>query len=280
MEEQQGTVGGSAGRSIFYRSLRPARPAAAVLVVHGYAEHSGRYAWVLGQLAGAGYAAVAPDYCGHGRSVPPGGTLADLRSVEAALADLRAVHEAARSELAGLPWFVLGHSLGGALGLLYALRHQAELQGLVASAPLSSLPAYASPLLVRLIRVLSRVVPLLPVQKFDFLTVSRSPEVIEAIRQDPLYYKGKARVRTGYQLMRSIQEVGSRMGELRLPLLALQGGEDTLVNRGDARRVYEGAGSRDKSLKEFPGLYHEIFNEPERQQVMDVVLDWLRRRLG
>jgi len=280
MNEQQATVQSRDGRSVFYRCLAPSAAKAGILLVHGMGEHSGRYGWVMSRLAEAGFAVYAADYYGHGRSVPPGGVLADLRSVGKALEDLRCVHETALQKHQGLPWFLLGHSLGGTLSILYALQHPAELRGLVLSAAAVSLPAYVSPLLLKISAVLARLLPRLPIQSFDYLTLSRRPEVIEALLQDPLYYKGKVRARTGYQLLRAFSEAGRRLGELRLPVLCLQGGADTQVDRGDAQRVYDGASSADKSVRIFPGLYHEILNEPEREQVLEVILDWLRRHLA
>lgn len=280
MNEQQATAKSRDGRSVFYRCLAPSAAKAGILLVHGMGEHSGRYGWVMSQLADAGFAVYAPDYYGHGRSVPPGGVLADLRSAGKALDDLRAAHEAARQKQQGLPWFLLGHSLGGTLCILYALQHQAELRGLVLSAAAVSLPAYVSPLLLKISALLARLLPRLPIQSFDYLTLTRRPEVIEALLQDPLYYKGKVRARSGYQILRAFGEAGRRLGELRLPVLCLQGGADTQVDPGDAQRVYDGATSTDKSVRIFPGLYHEILNEPEREQVLGVILDWLRRHLA
>jgi alpha-beta hydrolase superfamily lysophospholipase len=280
MNQENGWLEATDGLKMFYRFIIPPQPKAGVLVLHGYAEHSGRYGWVMERLAQAGLAVFAPDYRGHGRSVPRGGALADLGSLEQVLAELRDVLAAARGSLPGKPWFLLGHSLGATLALLYALRNPAELRGLVLCAPAVSIPDYASPFLVRLSAVLSRLAPLLPAQKFDYLTLSRDLEVIRQVKEDPYYYRGKVRARTGYQILRAFQEAGARLAEIRLPVLLMQGGEDTHVNRSDSRRAYDRVSSPDKTLKIYPGLYHEILNEPERQEVMDLILEWLGRRLS
>jgi acylglycerol lipase len=280
MNQQSGWVEAVDGLKIFYRSFVPPKPKAGVLLVHGYADHSGRYGWVLEQLGQAGLAAFAPDYRGHGRSVPPGGALADLGSLEQVLEGLRDVHNAVRVNLPRGPWFILGHSLGATLALLYALQKPDGLKGLVLSAPTVSVPDYTSPLLLRIVSVLARLVPLLPVQEFDYLKLSRDPEVIRQAKDDAYYYKGKIRARTGQQILRAMHEARARMGQIDLPVLVLQGGEDTHVDKGDSRRVYEAVASADKTLKIYPGLYHEILHEPEKREVMDLILDWLRRHLA
>jgi acylglycerol lipase len=280
MNEQSGWIEVADGLRIFHRFIMPAQPKAGVLLVHGYAEHSGRYGWVMERLGQAGLAVFAPDFRGHGRSVPRGGALADMGSLEQVLAGLRDVRTAARRNLPRGPWFLLGHSLGATLALLLAADDPAGLKGLVLAAPTVTPPDYASPLLVRLSSVLSRLTPLLPIQDFDYLALSRDPEVIRQVKEDPNYYRGKVRARTGYQILRSMREARTRLGEIRLPVLIMQGGQDSNVDKGDSRRVYEGVSSPDKTLKIYPTLYHEIFQEPEKQEVMDLTLDWISRHLA
>lgn len=275
MKEHTSFLQSADGLSIFYRYVLPAKPAAAVILIHGYAEHSGRYGWVMETLAGKGFAAYAMDCRGHGRSAK---VLADLDSVDKVLGDLRALQAAVREALPQAPVFLLGHSLGGTLALLYALRFQEELRGLVLSAPTATLPDYASPFLVKISALLARLFPLLPVQDFNYKTLSRDPEVIRRVVEDPLYYKGKIRARTGYEILRAIREVEANLEQVRLPVLLLQGGEDSIVGSHDAELVDKKAASPDKTLKIFPGLYHEILNEPEKQQVMDLILDWLQKK--
>jgi alpha-beta hydrolase superfamily lysophospholipase len=275
----EGSYAGSDGRSLFYRFQVPARPAGVVLLLHGYAEHSGRYEWVMERLAEAGLAVYAPDHRGFGRSARPR-VLADLESLEAVIRDIASLAAVSRQLLPGAPLFLLGHSMGGMLALLFALRHPEGLSGLVATGAGVEIPEYISPLLLRVSGLLSRLLPRLPAQPFAFREVSRDPQVIQAIEQDPLYYKGKMRARTGYQQLLGIREVCSGLSRLRLPLLLLHGGEDRTVSPRASEQVFQAAASADKTLKIFPGLRHEILNEPEREQVLSVILDWLRRHLG
>ncbi len=279
MKNQEGSYEASDGRSLFYRFQVPARPAGVVLLLHGYAEHSGRHQWAMARLAEAGLAVYAPDLRGHGRSARPG-ALADLDSLEATIGDIEGLTAVARRVLPEVPLFALGFSMGGMLALLFALRHPESLAGVVTSGAAVEIPEYISPLLLRLSGLMNRLLPLLPVQTFDFRQVSRDPEVIRAMELDPLYYKGKIRARTGYQQLLGIREVTSSLPRLRLPLLLLHGGEDRTIAPKTSEMIFNTATSPDKTLKIWPGLRHEILNEPEKQQVLAMILDWLRRHLG
>jgi len=279
MKSHEGSYTGSDGRSLFYRFQVPAGPAGVVLLLHGYAEHSGRYEWVMERLSEAGLAVYAPDHRGFGRSARPG-ALADLESLEATIRDISSLTAVARRVLPEAPLFLLGHSMGGMLALLFALRHPKGLVGLVTSGAAVEIPEFISPLLLRVSRLLSRLLPRLPAQPFEYRELSRDPQIIRAMEQDPLYYKGKMRARTGYQQLLGIREVTSGLQRIRLPLLLLHGADDRTIAAKTSEMIFNAVSSADKTLKIWPGLRHEILNEPERQEVLAVILDWLRRHLG
>ena len=278
MKSLEGSFEGGGGRSLFYRSWVPMRAVGCVLLLHGY-EHSGRYEWVGEQLADAGFAVFAPDHRGFGASARPG-ALADMDSLEKAVEDIGRLVPIARREVPAAPLFLLGHSIGGMLALLFALRHPEGLRGLITSGAAVEIPEYISPLLLQVSGLLSRLLPLLPAQPFEYHNVCRDPEVIRRIEEDPLYYKGKLRVRTGYQSVLGIRQVREGLGQLQLPLLVLHGSDDKIISPKASEAVYAGVSSPDKTLKIFPGLWHEILNEPERRQVLELILGWLRRHLG
>jgi acylglycerol lipase len=279
MKSHEGNYEGSDGRSLFYRFRVPPRSTGIVLLLHGYAEHSGLYEWVMERLAESGIAVYAPDHRGFGRSARPG-ALADLESLEAAIEDIARLLAVVRGALPSAPLFLLGHSMGGMMALLFALRRPEGLAGLVTSGAAVEIPEYISPLLLRVSGLLSRLLPRLPVQPFDHTLVSRDPQVIRAMEEDPLYYKGKLRARTGYQQLLGIREVTAGLSRLRLPLLLLHGGEDRTISPKASERIFQAASSPDKTLKILPGLLHRILAEPEKDQVLAMILDWLRRRLG
>ena len=263
------------GHAVFYRALVPESPRAALLALHGLAEHSGYYGEAMDALAAAGVAVFAPDHRGHGYS---GGAPGDLQGLEEALGDIGLVHEALRQRVPDAPLFVLGHSFGGQLALLYALRRQGELAGVILSSPLVLVPPYVSPLLVRITGLVARLLPRLPLQGFAHTRTTRNPEAVEQMLRDPLYYKGKIRARTGSALLAGMQEATRRLEELSLPLLVLHGERDETVEPACSRTVIERAASRDKILKLFPEAMHHLLLEPEAGEILKLIGEWILER--
>lgn len=272
----EGRFEGAGGLSIAWRAWLPVGdPRAVVLIAHGAGEHGGRYEWVGGELAARGHAAYAIDHRGHGRSDGP---RALVDSIDDAVEDLHRLAGLAAGRHPGAPTFLLGHSMGGAIAIAYAARHQGELTGLVLSAPFAAVDA--GPVVLAGVRVLSRVAPRLPVRRIDATTVSRDPEVVAAYDADPLNHHGPLPARTVGELVRSVELLGERLPALRLPLLTMYGSGDRLVPPAGSELVDARAGSDDATLTAYDGLYHELLNEPERERVLSDVADWLEARLS
>lgn len=247
---------------------------AVVLLAHGGAEHSGRYGWVAERLVARGYGVYAIDHRGHGRS---GGPRAYVDRLANTATDLHQLTDLARERHPGAPLFLLGHSMGGLVALDYACRYQDELTGLVLSAPLAVLKVNPAARLVS--RALSRVAPRLPVYKIDGTTVSRDPEVVRAYDSDPLNHRGMLPARTIGEFTATVAELPNRLAALRLPILTLYGTGDRLVDTGGSALVESCSASEDCTVRRYDGLYHELLNEPEREQVLADVADWLDARV-
>ncbi|MBN2351282.1 MAG: lysophospholipase [Spirochaetales bacterium] len=260
---------------LFYRACLPDAVRGHVIVIHGYAEHSGRYRHVMEYLAGRGYACYAPDCRGHGRTAR---CLGDLESFDGIAGDLEAFKDFITGAFNARPIFLLGHSLGGTLALRLSGPPATGLSGAVVIAPTFVIPDFASPLLIAVSGVLAALLPRLPAQAFPIEHLSRDPAVIEAIRRDPLYYRGKMRARTGCQILHGIRRVRETAKRVSLPLLVLHGSEDRVMPTGGSRELIETVASGDKSLVVYDGLYHEILNEPERAQALGAVASWLDDR--
>jgi len=273
----EGWFQGANGGRLFERSWQPGgAPKAAVIVVHGYAEHSGRYDHVGATLAAAGYAVYAYDHRGHGRSE---GERALVRSVDAYLDDLDVfVARIAAQHAAHAPVFLLGHSMGGAIVTLYAIERRPAVRGVL----LSGAATGASERLGwrgRLVSVLGRILPKLPLVKLDAATVSRDAGVVRLYDADPLNYRGKMKAGLVRAMMRGGQRIARGASTINSPLLVMHGTGDALVPADASTRLFENVSSEDKTLKLYDGLYHEIFNEPERDAVLADVVAWLDARV-
>ena len=128
-------------------------------------------------------------------------------------------------------------------------------------------------------KAIGSIFPSLPIEAIDADAVSRDPAVVAAYKADPLVYRGKVPAGIGKALL----VVGEKMHVLApgitAPLLVVHGEEDRLVSAEGSRRLVEHVGSRDVELKVYPELYHEVFNEPERDRVLDDVTEWIAARL-
>lgn len=274
---RDGMFAGVGGLSIFWQAWLPAgRPRGVIVIAHGAGEHSGRYDHVADRLTREGYAVYAPDHRGHGRSAGP---RALLDRIDSAVADLDYVvlHAAAEQGAgtgSGMPVFLLGHSMGGMLALCYAMRHQDRLDALALSAPLAALEA-ASPVLRIAAKVLSRLTPRLPVIAVDPSLISRDPAVVEAYKADPLVHHGKLPARTVAEFAAAIESFPEGVARITVPTLILYGTADGLCPPEGSVMVGQRIGATDLTVKSYPGLYHEILNEPEQDQVMDDLCAWL-----
>jgi alpha-beta hydrolase superfamily lysophospholipase len=166
--------------------------------------------------------------------------------------------------------------MGGSLALNYALNHPDKLSGLVLSGPAvgGGLPKVQALLLA----LISRIAPALGMIELDGDAVSRDPKVVADYKADPLVFRGKVPARTAREMMHAVTTYPARVGVMQLPCLLMHGSADTLVRSEDAQPVFEAIGSSDKTVRILDGLYHEIFNEPERIEVLGLVKDWLDAR--
>ena len=218
-----------------------------------------------------GLRVAVPDHRGHGKS---GGPRCDTRDVDDYTADLETLRRLTLVE--GKPTYLLGHSMGGLIALDYALDHQADLAALMLSGALVLPGEDQPPWLVAIAKVLGKVVPTLGTLALDPKSVSRDPKVVAAYEADPLNYHGKVKAGMGAALLNRLKTFPARLPSLTLPLLVMHGEKDKLTNPEGSKLVHELAGSTDKTLTIYPGLFHEIFNEPEQDQVLTDLTTWLR----
>lgn len=247
-------------------------PKAIVFIAHGLAEHSGRYAHVAAALNAAGYHVVAPDHRAHGNS--PGQPRAYVKDTTVFVDDLKALWDHVGGQHPDLPKFLIGHSMGGYIATLFALRYQEEMQVLVTSG--AGLMSAAVPkILGWLLNLVALIIPKVPLIQLDGTAISRDPAVVARYDEDPLNYRGKIPAGTLASMWSNSAVAMKQVHTLKLPMLVMHGEADRLVPAKVSRLLFERAASTDKALKIFPELYHEIFNEPEQEQVIAEMIAWL-----
>lgn len=262
----------AAGDKLFYQSWTPDAPRAVAVLAHGYAEHLGRYDHVAERLARNGIAVVAIDQWGHGRS---DGTRGFVPRFSVLLDGMTSLLSNVKDTFPNLPRILIGHSMGGLIGVAHLLEAQADYAGAVLSGPAVK-PAEAPTMVTRIIgNLLSRLMPHTGILQIDSSAISRDPAVVAAYRDDPLVHTGKMSARLASEILGAMAMVQTRAAEIRLPVLIVHGSEDHLASPIGARELFEKLGSSDKAFHDFLGLYHEVFNEPERDEVLQLVVEWV-----
>jgi alpha-beta hydrolase superfamily lysophospholipase len=265
---------GSTGDLLFRRSWLPRTSERIVILVHGYGEHSGRYEHTASDLARAGFEVHAYDQRGHGRS---GGTRCYVRRFEHLLDDLEGFVAAVRAERPPLPVVVVGHSMGGLVVTAYASQRNPKVAGVVASAAVLSMPEGLSRARVIAARVLKWFAPRLSLaSELDPEALSRDPEVVRAYLEDPLVQR-RITASLASEMLSAMKRTAAAPAAVRVPMLLLHGEDDRICPVAGSRNFFEQLKVTQRELRTYPGLQHEIFNEPERAVVLGDLIGWARK---
>lgn len=245
-------------QQVFYRDWPVQDAKAGVCIVHGLAEHSGRYAHVAAALNQAGYAAHAIDLRGHGNSPGFPGEMGDL---ETNIRDV--VHLCMRVSDAYDQTFLLAHSMG----TLLALPAMAEMgEGTVDGLILSGTAIVPGEAILEALATGKGIDPEL---------ICRDPQVVEAYKNDPLVFHDRIPADVMTLATEATQKAADSIQYIWVPLLLLHGTEDKLCDIQGAHNVYVNCNVRDRNMSGYTDLYHEVLNEPEKDQVIGDLIAWL-----
>lgn len=263
------------GTRLLRRAWLPREARRAVVLVHGLAEHSGRYDHVGAWLSARDCAVHAYDHRGHGQSEGARGHLAAFRQL---LDDLEAFLQLVRREHPDVPLVLVGHSMGGLVTTALLAERKPDVACAVLSGPALELPEHVSAGRRRAARWLRRVVPRLRMAAgLDPEHLSRDPEVVRGYVEDPLVFR-RVTVSLASELLDAVPRTAGGAFQVQVPMLLLHGEADRLCPPRGSRAFHgqlRGPGHR---LRIYPQLKHEIFNEPEHEQVLEDLLAWLRER--
>lgn len=274
MKHQEGFFKGVRDARIYFQSWLPeGEPKAILLIVHGLAEHSGRYMNVINHFVPLGYAVHGFDHPGHGRS---DGTRVYVERFEDYTDTLKIFFDRIQP---GKPVFLMGHSMGGLIGATYLLDYQRELTGAVLSGPAVKVPDQITPTILLIGKMLSALVPRFGLLGLEAEGVCRDPAVVEAYICDPLVHRGKITARLAAEMLKAMQRISARAGKITLPIMIVQGSADRLVDAAGARMLYDTVSSPEKEIRIYEGFYHEVFNEPEHERVLRDVERWIEAHL-
>ncbi len=262
---------------LYYRIWEPETlPIAKAVVVHGYAEHSGRYDYVGKYLAGNSIKVYAFDNYGHGQS---SGKRALVTSIENFVSNLDSFVKFVKKDGEDLKLFIIGHSMGGAIAAIYAAEHGSVIDGIItSSAAIMPVPNLYPPFDI-IAEFFSKFIPEAKTVNLPAQKLSKDQKVVENYKSDSLTYTGKVKLRTAAEFSRIQKIVKKKCSNILNPILIMHGSKDRLAKPEGSRLLYNIVSSKDKEIKIFEGLKHELFNEPEKDKVLNVVKEWLYMRL-
>lgn len=269
------------GARFFCRGWVPAEPASATLVlVHGGGEHIGRYDHFARFLCDHGYAVYGMDHRGHGRS---SGVKGHIDGCEQYTADLdRFIGRLIDDEATATdPLLMLGHSMGGLIAVLYRLDYPARpVTKTVVTGALLQLAIEVPGWKTTMGNLLAGALPRLRMATgLDAKLLTHDAEIVHAYETDPLVY-GQVSTRWFTSTSEGMERALRDAGRLDGPWLVAFGDQDGICHPDGSRRLYEALTTPDKKLIEYPGMYHEILNETDKQEVYDDVLQWLDAARG
>ena len=244
-----------------------AAPRYIVLLAHGYGEHARRYDHVAERLVDSGAVVYAPDHLGHGLSQ---GERALVTNVDQLSRDLHQLETLAAEEHPAIPVVLIGHSMGGLIATNYAQRHGEGLAVLVLSAPAIG----RNPDIEALITM--DPIPDVPI---DPDVLSRDPEVGRAYAADPLVYHGPFKRQTLETFGAELQAIPERGRFGSFPTLWIHGTDDQLVPIAGVRETLETIRGQRFEQRAYEGARHEVFNETNRDQVLDDLVSFILRAL-
>lgn len=276
MKHEEGFFKSIRNTSIFWQKWLPeSEPLAVLLIVHGYDDHSGRYMNIVNRFVTKGIAVYGLDQIGHGKSE---GTRGYVRKFEDYTETLKIFVGLIRNDQVGKPLFILGYSMGGLITSIYLIDNQNEFAGAIIMSPAVEVPE-TNRFKILLFKILSAILPKAGFMAFEDEDISRDKAVVEEYKKDPLAYRGKMTVRLAEACLDSTIKLSKEGSKITLPVLLLQGSADRMVNPKNSQMLYNLIQSKDKQLKIYEGLYHELFSEPEREIVFTDMEEWLDRQI-
>lgn len=284
---EEGFVLNSRGMKLLATSWIPANenPKALIFMCHGYAmECSITMDSTARRLANGGYAVYGIDYEGHGKSYGLPGLVKNFDTIiDDCFRHFSTICE--KPENKKKMRYLLGESMGGAVALLLHKKKPEYWDGAILAAPMCKIADDIKPnaFVLRILSALSKVAPtwqIVPTQ--DIIDVAfKVPEVRQQIRANQYCFKGKPRLRTGYELSRVATKIEETLDEVSLPFLILHGEEDRVTDPSVSKQLHEVASSKDKTLKLYSGMWHGLlYGEPPEnlEIVFKDIFNWIEER--
>ena len=264
------------GESLFTRTWHPvSKPRAAIILIHGLSDHSGRFIYPGETLSDHGFVFIAPDLRGNGRSP---GKRGHFDSFDQVMDDMKAVVEFTKSQYPGIPVFLYGQSMGGGLVISFALKHPELIIGSIASSPWLRLAKPPSGIVRAIASLIKPFAPsLLMPNGLKSSDLCHDKVVQQAYDNDPLIH-WKVSLSTFFIINKSGERAINNAASLHIPLLLLHGNADQITSY-DASVQFAEICPDKCTFKSWSGQFHELHNEPIKEQVLEFIVQWIESLL-
>lgn len=251
-------------------------PKAVICLVHGFGEHSSRYEHVADFFTKNGYALIAYDHRGHGRSE---GKKGHFPSYDEFLNDVGNLLKQADQNFPDIPKFLYGHSMGGNVVANYAIKRKPDVMGVILSSPFFNTAFEPPAIKIAVGKFMRNLIPTLSLPSgLDATQISRDKDVVEKYKKDPMVFDIISS-KMGIELIEYGEDALAHAKYLKLPTLLFHGTADGLTSFEKSKAFAQKAGSNLKFIA-YEGLYHETHNEPEKEMVLTNVLKWCNEQLA
>ena len=272
MEHKQDYFVGGKNHKISYQSWIPSNPKAIIQIIHGFAEHSGRYEYLIDKLTSANFIVYINDHRGHGRSE---GRRNHIKSLTEFAEDCYKLTMIIKKAHPNLALFLIGHSMGSSVAQRYAIQHQAEIKGLILSGTGSKVQETPK-IMVKLASIMSKIFPTFSGPTgIDPNNLSSDSKSVENYRNDPLINYKKSTAAMGMSMFKHYSEVKDKISSIKIPVLFQSGEEDVMML--DAEEIFEDLTIEDKTMKTYPNCKHEMYTESPQNKDLAIndLISWI-----
>lgn len=265
----------STGQISFAQQLIPDRPfQASILLIHGFGEHTSRYDHFAEFYASQDIQVLGFDLHGHGRS---GGARGHIPTSTTYFDEIDQFLINVNDQIENKPLFIYGHSMGGMIALSYVMQRNSNFAGVITTSPLIDTAKPMDAFTKKLAKFMDKILPKFSLDSgLDRSFLSKDKTVVAAYNADPLIF-GKTSTRLGSFMIDQADYLRQNASQFPLPLLMMVGSEEKIVNKSEIDQFMTKVPIG--TYKVWDGLYHELHNEPEKQEVFDYTLDWIKENL-
>lgn len=265
------------GIELYYKKDKPAKPIGCILINHGFAEHCSRYDYVAEKFKEKDLVVYRYDLRGHGRTKSPKGHIDSFMDL---ISDADEMVDLIKRDYPELPIFMLGHSMGGFVTCAYGIKYPNKLAGQIFSGSAVQRLDQVKGFKGDLFKFISLFFPRKRIKNKLSRDLCRVPQVVEEYKADPLILKDATLKFYVEFLVKGTDWISENISSYQYPCLIIHGEKDKIVAKEVSMFLYNNISSKNKEIKIYDNLYHEILNENYKGKIIWDITSWIYKQLG